>query len=141
MLAGRPVKVLAVYISPCRPMIGEDLDACFGSAMPVLLAGDLNAKHVDSYSRLITRMEKPLRDYADENACLIFGPDSPTTVPYNPSATPDVLDTVITRELPSSVHLSSCSALSSEHLPVLIDTVCRSTFLHTPVRTYFRRSD
>ena len=29
MLAGRPVKVLAAYLSPSRPLIGADLDACF----------------------------------------------------------------------------------------------------------------
>ena len=51
---------------------------------------------------------KLLRDYADGNSCLIFGPDSPTTNPYNTSATPDVLDIVITRDLPSSVYLTSC---------------------------------
>jgi hypothetical protein len=140
-LAGRPVNVLAAYLSPSRPLIGADLDACFGGGLPVLLAGDLNAKHVDWNSRLITRRGKFLRDYADGNSCLILGPDSPTTIPYNPSATPDVLDIVITRHLPSSVHLTSCSALSSDHLPVLIDTVCRSSFQHPPVRPDFRRTD
>jgi hypothetical protein len=141
MLAGKPVKVLAAYLSPSRPLIGADLDACFGGALPVLLAGDLNAKHVDCNSRLITRRGKHLRDYADGNSCLIFGPDSPTTIPYNPTATSDVLHIVTTRHLPSSVHLTSCSALSSDHLPVLIDTVCRSSFQHTPVRPDFRLSD
>jgi len=46
-LAGRPVKVLAAYLSPSRPLIEADLDARFGGVLPVLLAGDLNAKHVD----------------------------------------------------------------------------------------------
>jgi len=32
------------------------------------------------------RRGKLLRDYADEKSCLIFGPDTPTTNPYNPSA-------------------------------------------------------
>jgi endonuclease/exonuclease/phosphatase family metal-dependent hydrolase len=141
MLAGRPVKVLAAYLSPSRSLIGADLDACFGGGLLVLLAGDLNAKHVGWNSRLITRRGKLLRDYADENSCLIFGPDSPTTIPYNPSATPDVLDIVITRQLASSVHLTSYSALSSDHLPVLIDTVCRSFFRHPPVRPDFTRTD
>jgi len=45
----------------------------------------LNARHVDWNSRLNTRRGKLLRDYADEDSCLIFGPDSPTTNPYNPS--------------------------------------------------------
>ena len=56
------------------------------------MAGDLNAKHVDWNWRLNTRREKLLRDYADGNFCLIFGSDSPTTNPYNPLVTPDVLD-------------------------------------------------
>jgi hypothetical protein len=99
-LAGRPVKILAAYISPSRPLIGSDLTACFGGGLPVLMAGDLNTKHVDWNSRLTTRRRKLLRDYADGNSCLIFGPDTPTTNPYNPSATPDVLDIAVTKNLP-----------------------------------------
>jgi hypothetical protein len=55
MLAGRPVKDLAAYLSPSRPMTGADLDTCFGGRLPVLLAGVLNTKHVDKNSRLNTR--------------------------------------------------------------------------------------
>jgi len=105
------------------------------------MAGDLNAKHVDWNSRLSTRRGNFLRDYADGNSCLIFGPDSPTTNPYNTSATPDVLDIVITRDLPSSVHLTSCSALSSDHFPLLIDAMCCSSFQHPPDRPDVRRTD
>jgi hypothetical protein len=132
-LAGKPVIILAVYLRPCHPLIGADLDACFGGGLPVLLAGDLNAKHVDWNSWLTMRRGKLLHDYADENSCLVFGPETPTTNSYKPSATPDVLDIVITRDLPSSVHLASCSTLSSDHLPVLIDTV--SFIPPAPTRT------
>jgi len=44
-------------------------------------------------------------------------------------------------DLPFPVYLTSCSALSSDHLPVLIDTACRSCFQHPPDRPYFRRTD
>jgi hypothetical protein len=84
---------------------------------------------------------KLLRGYADENCCMIFGPEKPTTNPYNPSATPDALDIVITRDLPSWVHLTSCSALRPDHFPVLIDIMCRSSFKHPPDRSDFRRTD
>jgi hypothetical protein len=43
-LAGKAVKILAVYFSPSRSLIGADLTACFGVGLPVLIAGDLNAK-------------------------------------------------------------------------------------------------
>jgi hypothetical protein len=82
-----------------------------------------------------------LRDYADENSYLIFGRDSPTTIPYNPSATHDVLNIEITRHFPSSVHLTSCPALSSNHLLLLIDTMCRSSFQHTQDHPDFGRTD
>jgi len=106
-------------------------DRLFRRGLPVLMAGDLNAKHVDWNSRLSMRRVKLLRDYVDENSCLIFGTDSPAQNPYNPSATPDILDIVITKELLFPVYLTSCSALSLDHLPVLIDTSCRS-FLSPP---------
>jgi hypothetical protein len=30
LMAGRPVKILAAYLSPSRKLIGADLYACFG---------------------------------------------------------------------------------------------------------------
>ena len=107
--------------------------------MPVLMAGDINAKHVDWHAAE-HKTGKLLRDYADGDSCLSFGPDTPTTDPYNPLATPDVFDIVITMKLTSPVYLTSSSALSSEHLPVLIDTTCRSSFQHPPDRPDFRRT-
>jgi hypothetical protein len=140
-VTGKPLVILAVYLSPCRPLIGADLDACFGGGLQVLMAGDLNAKHVDCNSRLTARRGNLLRDYADKNLCLIFGPDTPNTNPCKPSATPNVLDIVITRDIPSSVHLASCSAKRSYHIPVLINTTCRSSSQHPPDRPDFRRTD
>ena len=99
-VAGRPVIVFVAYLSLSRPLIGADLSSCFGWRLLVLMNGDLNAKHVDWNSRQSTRRGKLLRAYADDNSCLIFGPDFPTTNPYNPSVTPDVLDIVITKKLP-----------------------------------------
>ena len=115
--------VLAAYLSPSRPLIGAELFACFGGGLPVLMAGDLNAKHVHWNSRLSTKRGKTLRDYADENSCLIFVPDFPTTYPYNPSVTPEVLDIVITKNLQIPEYLTTCPALSSVHLPIIIDTI------------------
>jgi hypothetical protein len=37
--------------------------------------------------------------------------------------------------------MTSCSALSSDHLPVLIDNTCRSSFQHPPDRPDLRRTD
>jgi hypothetical protein len=60
------------------------------------MAGNLNAKHVEWNSRLTTKREKLLRDYADGNSCLFFGPDTPTISQYKHSTIPDVLDIAVT---------------------------------------------
>jgi hypothetical protein len=71
---------------------------------------------------------------------MIFAPDTPTTNPYNPFATPDVLDIAVTKDLPFPVYLTLGSALSSDHFPVLIDTKCLSSFHQPPDRPNFRRT-
>jgi hypothetical protein len=139
-LAGKPTKMLAVYVSPCRPLIKSDLTACLSGGFHLVIAGDLNAKHVDWNSRLTTVRGKLLRDYTDRHSCLIHGPETPTTVPYNPCATPDVLDIAVTKNVRTPVHLTACSALSSDHLPILIDTTCRSSFLNPTDRLDFKRT-
>ena len=48
---------------------------------------------------------------------------------------------MITKNLSFPVYLTSCSALSSDHFPVLIDTACRSSFPHPPDLLHFRRTD
>jgi hypothetical protein len=48
---------------------------------------------------------------------------------------------VITRDIPSSVYLASCSAINSSHIPVLIDITCRSFLQHPPGRPDFRGID
>jgi hypothetical protein len=54
MLANRSVKILAVYLSPFRPLIASDLSACLDGSLPAVMAVELNAKHVKWNSRLIT---------------------------------------------------------------------------------------
>jgi hypothetical protein len=125
------VEILAAYLSPSRPLIGANLSTSFGGRLPVLMDGDLNAKYVDWISRLGTGSRKLLRDYADGNSYLIFGPDSQTTNQYNHFATPDVFDIEISKYFTFPVYLTSYSSLTSDHLPVLIDITC-----HVPSSTH-----
>jgi hypothetical protein len=76
MLASKPVKILAVYLSPSQPVFDSDLSAC-----PRGVLSNLNAKHVDWNFRLITTMGRHLHDYASENSCLIYGLEKPTFFP------------------------------------------------------------
>jgi hypothetical protein len=64
------------------------LALCLRGGLPVLMVGDVISKHVDWNFRLIILRKNLLRELADRQSCLIYGPDSPITVRYNPSATP-----------------------------------------------------
>ena len=127
-MAGRAVKILVAYLSPSRTLIISDLSACFCGGLPALRAGDLNVKHMDWNSRLITRRGKLSGEYTNQTSCFTYGPDTTTINAFNPSATCDVLDIVITKHLASPVHLTSCSAMSLDHLLVLINMTCPSFF-------------
>ena len=78
------MKILAAHLSPTRPLITSDMSACLGSGLPVLMEGELNAKHVEWNSRLITKRGRFLRDYADRNSRLIHGPETPTPCHITP---------------------------------------------------------
>jgi hypothetical protein len=52
------------------------------------MMGDLNAKHIAWNLRLTTTRGKLIRDYASGISCLIYGPEFPTTLPYNSTAAP-----------------------------------------------------
>jgi endonuclease/exonuclease/phosphatase family metal-dependent hydrolase len=88
------------------------------------MTGDLNTKQRDWNARLTTASGSLLCDDAKRNSCLVYGPNSPTTNPYNFNATPDILDIVVMKDFALPAHMALCLALSSDHLPVLIDTKC-----------------
>ena len=53
-------------------------------------------------------MGRRLRDYANEFSCLIYESYTTTSIPYNSSATPNVLDIVLTKNLVTLVYLTTC---------------------------------
>ena len=136
-IGGRPVKLVAVYLSPLRSLLDADLSECFGGGKPVFLAGDLNAKHREWNSRVNSPRGVLLRDFATANSCFVHGPDVPTTVPSCPTHTPDVLDIVVVKDFLLPVNLTVRSALSSDHFPVIVDLRGRSSFHTLPDRPSF----
>jgi hypothetical protein len=78
--------------------------------------------------RLITTRTSLLLDNVNENSCLLYRPDITTTIPYHFSATPDAHEVVATEDFAFLENLAVCYTLSSDFLPVLIVTTCRSSF-------------
>jgi hypothetical protein len=133
VLATRSVKLVAAYLLPTRLLIESDLTECLSGGFPVLMAGDLNAKHTDWNSRLITARVSLLRYYANRNSCLIYGPDSPTTAPYTHSATPTSLIKWLLRTLSyrciSVLHSAriTCLSWSTPHADHAFETYWTAT--------------
>jgi hypothetical protein len=61
--------------------------------------------------------------------------------PHAHNDTPDVLEIVFVKVFVVPVHLAVCSALRSDHLPILIDNMCRSSFQNLLDRPDFTRMD
>jgi hypothetical protein len=137
VLANRLMKDVVAYLSPTRPLIESDLNECLSVDLPVMMLCDLKAKHTDWNSWLITSRGALLRDYANRNAYLINGPDSPITDPCQQNVNPNVFDIIVK----DFVLLTVCPALSSDHLPVLIDITCRTSFRNVLDRRDFKRMD
>ena len=138
-LGGRPVKLLGVYIAPNRPIL-DDMSECFRGSLPVLMAGDPNAKHNDWNSRVKSRKAELLREYVSTNSCIVYGPTTQTTAPFSSANQADVLDTVIVKEFVLPV-TDFFDALSSDHLPVLVDNPCRASFNVPPHLPNLKRVD
>ena len=118
-------------------IIMSDLALCLRGGLPVLMVGDVNSKHVDWNFRLIILRNNLLRELADR-VLLDLWAGFTHHCPVQSFCHPDVLGIVLTKDSHTPVHLTACSALSSDHLPVLIDTGSRSSFLNLPD---FRRTD
>jgi hypothetical protein len=137
VLASRPVKLVAAYHSPTRPLVELDLTEWLSGGSPVLKAGDINAKHTDWNSGLTTARDSLLHDNANRNSCLIYRPDSPTTAQYTQCFPRRLWYSGYQVLRPTNA--SDCSALSSNHLPILIATTYRLSFQNLLDRPNFTR--
>jgi hypothetical protein len=74
-LEATPIYIIIYNINPgdlpfaLPALIEADLSVCLSGGFPILMAGGMNAKHVDWNSRLITTRGRRLRDYANDNSC------------------------------------------------------------------------
>ena len=109
-----------------------DLLECFRGNVPVLMAGYLNAKHKDWNSRVNSCRGELLQEYVSTNSCIVYGPTTHITAPFNSSNLPDVLDIVVVKDFVLPVNLTVCNALNSDHLPILVDPPCRASFQVPP---------
>ena len=121
-LDGLETVVGALYHSPSKPFVEEDFDKLIRLSVSkrFILGGDLNCKHTDWNSRVVTRKGKQLAKHADKYSYAISAPDRPTYYSNRSNCTPDVLDILLHHvSLPIEV-IETLDELNSDHNPVLV---------------------
>ena len=114
-----PIQLSAVYKPPSAPLDTAQLDTLLHSGLPVIIAGDLNAKHPLWHSRTTNKAGRALEAHAVRVGADVIGPNRPTR--HNvATGTGDVLDIAIIKDVTATVDLWPLHELDSDHLPVLI---------------------
>lgn len=118
---GREVLLVAAYQPPNSPLDRDTLNSLLDTQKPVLIAGDLNAKHATWNSIRPNQLGKALRNYVNHRGDVtVIAPTEPTHYPANHRQLPDVLDIALHRNLPFDVTADSVNDLSSDHSPLLL---------------------
>ena len=107
---------ISAYLPPAANITPTDLDAIFSLHDTVVLAGDLNCKHVSWNNASVNRNGNTLLSYCLNNSITINYPNQPTHFPYN--SHPSVLDTALSQRCTTSKP-QSIPALSSDHDPIV----------------------
>ncbi|UYV62896.1 hypothetical protein LAZ67_2002298 [Cordylochernes scorpioides] len=88
----------------------------------VIAAGDWNSKHPLWGSRTSNNSGALLHNFSEKENLDIVAPSSPTY--YSPLGNPDFLDIAILRNIPWTSRIKTLDALSSDHLPVILELTC-----------------
>lgn len=112
------IKFYAAYNPPNRQLMDSDLLELLDDDSPVIVAGDLNAKHASWNSRVTNGRGNTLFRFAAERNIQVIGPTEPTH--YGVHGRPDVLDIAILNNIPYRAEIETVHDLDSDHNPVLL---------------------
>lgn len=112
------LKIGAGYYPPGHPFIETDYEATVQDLTPMVLTGDLNAKHITWNCRTSNRYGKSMRKLADKHGWTIVAPDAPTHYPAHHD--PDILDVALCSRIPLPITAQTLDELSSDHSPILL---------------------
>lgn len=116
------IRLISVYLPPKKTLHPEDLEALADSTKATIIAGDLNAKHVNWNSKSTNAKGRVLMRHSLANDLTVVGPKDPTH--YSGRSKHfhgDVLDIAILSGVRRSVCLETLTALTSDHNPILIE--------------------
>lgn len=106
------------YLPPTGTLDKDELLKVLDTKQPTILAGDLNAKHVDWHSKVTNAKGRTLRDISDNNNLVVIAPRDPTHIGFYGT---DVLDIAILKDIRQHWTLQTEHELTSDHLPVVME--------------------
>ena len=115
---GVPLILVSGYRSPATEIEPADFDIIANLGPKVVLAGDLNAKHAEWNSKINNDAGDDLHAYLLTSVFNITAPRDPTHYPKF-GGRPDVLDVVLSKNVPLTTQPYAISALDSDHEPVI----------------------
>ena len=114
-----PIALASVYISPVNRTIfpSSELEALLGLCSNMIIAGDLNSRHLD-WDTATNQYGAALKRLAQCAKLRIVAPPTPTH--YKAGSNPTVIDLALFRNIPFDYTISADCNLTSDHLPVLL---------------------
>lgn len=132
-VGGTEVTLVGAYVPPNAPFSCRDFDSLLSLQGPVIIGGDLNAKHQTWNSRRANPKGVALSNYLTQRAdTSVLAPVDPTHFPANLQGTPDVLDIFLLKDVPFPTEVKAVNDLSSDHIPVLLTVHSSPTSRHPP---------
>ncbi|CAH2092496.1 unnamed protein product [Euphydryas editha] len=130
----QPITLASVYLSPSKQILESDIRSLLSTGSAVILAGDLNSKHVRWNSRHTNRRGREL-DRLTSLPSLnfdIIAPQAPTRFPVrNSNHIPDTLGIATLKDVTLQLRtIETLSELDSDHRPVLIQLGPQTDLLH-----------
>jgi hypothetical protein len=114
-----PLRLFSCYNRPRSRLIDGELLAIVNDGLPVIAAGDFNAKNTSWHCRTTNANGRALLEFASNNDATIVAPVEPThhnTV----NSLADIFDIAITRNVRHQIRVTAVNELSSDHCPVLM---------------------
>ncbi|CAK1596835.1 unnamed protein product [Parnassius mnemosyne] len=117
-----PVIIASAYQSPQKPLLEADISALLNLGPSVVIAGDLNSKHVSWNSNLNNPNGNILCGLTERLNFDVIAPESPTHYPFITSHQPDVLDVAILKDIRLNINsIETFIELCSDHRPIVLE--------------------
>jgi hypothetical protein len=79
----RSILIVSAYQPPSRTMYIADYDKVMNLNSNIIMAGDLNSKHINWGCRVLNPNGNKLQKYISTSACIVSAPSIPTYFPSN----------------------------------------------------------